>query len=1215
MSHSFNTAVLLVAALLVFSSNIAFGDEYPNDNLNIEAQPLASALREFSEQTGLQLGYAAALAEGKRSNGVEDIDDPAVALDALLDSTGLEHRFVNDDTVVIRAAVAEDEGGSDPGKAQPTPSPALMAQASAAQKKTHQNQTSGQSRDAVSTLYGTVRGFVTEAYLAGALVTIVETSQSTSTDELGNYRFPNVAAGSYTLHVSFLGLTDGVMPIRVSAAQGLRQDFVLTSRVDEIVVYGSRSARALALNRERTSENVSTVISADLLGSFTGTTISDVLRRAPGVSFQRDVATGEGTNIIVRGLSPDFNAVQLNGLNLPVGSGLGRAPDLSNLLVDSVDSITINKTLLPSHDSAGTGGLIQIETKSPLGRAGRTASFTVESGRRSKDFADDFLFSGIVSGVFGESKNFGLSASVQYREATNQTISYSSEFAPGLYLPLDPGGGTAIDGLQFIDPRLRFPFEDGNGEVYTSRASSSFSTIDTSTLAATLSGEWQVAEHTRLQLDIQRTQQERDSYTSTIAIQATAAAPFPGGLFGFVGNYQPLPVQALNGEIRQALSLNGGLRVSQNYIDSPDAEDITDTISFRGETEVGKWRFDYAAGYADGSRSMPRSTNAAVEVRDLIASGLLLPAATDAVEGRVITPFGPRRGSGYPLPLLSEAGWAFANDPANYDLAAASSLRSEGRNERISGKFSTRYDFDNTRLKYFEAGVNFETSEFTDENSSITYLSNLPFDPLNPVGGLPTPSLAMLGLGFSGMTNLSDIGISRGFETVSESDIRAFLGNIDTLTGSINSPLARVAFDPHPLEAGTFTRETELAVYFQGRVDIGRLEIIGGVRLSDVEVDANRLVTPQLFDVNGNPDLAFAAEFTQVAQDTATVTSLLPRLLLNFRKNDNVVFRGGYFLSVARPQIFSLSSTQIVSLDLQATSGPGFNRPELSIQEGNPGLKPARTHNLDVSMEIYNNNIGVIKVGGFYKRIDNLIESNSILTGAGLVGVNLPDHPAFQNLPQNVLIRRTRPENNDSSAYIWGVEAHVERQFSFLPGFWDGLGVFANYTYSKSSKDSRDTWVSSPVLDADGNFSFIPDPFNPFSAGDILTEEVNYVRSSVPFDQQPEHSGTVAITYNKYNIDTALTYGFQSQLRIANGNFGFSRYNEATETLDFRVEYLLDRLAGTYRIYLEATDLLKGSRDVDLETSSGGVNGVPRITTEGVYLGGRAIKLGVTSSF
>ena len=86
-------------------------DSVGQSRLKIKAQPLTSALLDFSEQTGLQIGFAAYLVNGKETQGVEDIDDPAVLLDQLLANTGLRYQFVNRKTVVIRTAASAREAG------------------------------------------------------------------------------------------------------------------------------------------------------------------------------------------------------------------------------------------------------------------------------------------------------------------------------------------------------------------------------------------------------------------------------------------------------------------------------------------------------------------------------------------------------------------------------------------------------------------------------------------------------------------------------------------------------------------------------------------------------------------------------------------------------------------------------------------------------------------------------------------------------------------------------------------------------------------------------------------------------------------------------------------------------------------------------------------------------------------------------------------------
>jgi len=1211
--------------------------------IDIAHQPMNAALQKLSQEFDIQIASFSEDISGKTVRKLSGKYTLSGALSALLDDSGLQYFRVDDRTIAVGTPARISAQFSKAGFQPISFNTAADYEANLA---FYQEDEADVASDNVAVVNGAVNGRVkaigSEAYLEGALVTIVETGQTTTTDDLGNFSFANISPGSYTLQVSYLGFGDGTAQIRVSSAEEIRQDFAMEGVFEEIIIYGSRSARAQALNQERTAENVSSVISADLLGNFTGSTISDVLRRASGVAFQRNTTTGEGSNIIVRGMSPDFNGVQLNGLNLPVGSGVGRSSDLGNLLVDSVDKITINKTLLPSHDSAGTGGLVQIETKSPLGRPDRYASFTMEGGKRGKGFGDDFQISGIVSGVFGSEKNFGLSAAVQYRETTNKTISYDAGIIAGQALPLDPGGGTGITSLRFIDPRRQFPFEQGIDQYYVTSSRGSFIQTDSSTLAVTLSGEWQVADHTSLKMDMQRSTRKENRFRRLTSITARGAEDFDS--FSGFNNYQLRDVQALGGEERWALTLDNGFSVNQSYFITKDLKDVTDTISLRGETTLNKWQFNYSAGFAGATNTSPVNDEFFISAANPIASSLLLGAATDAAEGRVITPFGARTGNSNPQPLLSEAGWAIINDSGNYNFGALNGRSSKGRNNRYSGKFSGKYDFDGSHLKYIEIGVSLETSKFTTRNINRSIQPNTPPPPGGPPPGggpassgktlagktikshVPVVSVASLGIDFSDVADLSDIGIDQGFQFISQPDVEALIGNIDSLTGSPTSPLQEFAFDPHPLEADTFLKEEERVAYIQSRVDVGKLEIIGGARLSQVKVNSAHLTSPILFNEFNAPDIAFANEFTQLEKVTTTETKLLPRVVLNYRHSENLIFRGGYFMSTARPQVTQLSATKVLGLFQAPMFGPDFNQPMLFIQEGNPDLKPALTNNFDFSAEYYDDNIGVIKVGVFYKRINNLLENNRVLGGNTLDDVILPDHVAFENItPENTFIDRTRPENNPSIATIWGLELQAERQFTFLPSFWSGFGIFANYTYAKSSKEFSTIWNASPVLDADGNFTYLappPPPPPPPGGGapppppppvppQLVTEAVSVTYPSVSFDQQPKHSGTVALTYNKHNIDAALTYGFQSKLQTSINDFGLNGYNEKVETVDFRIEYQLEKFDGKFRIYLEARDLLKGVRDADLETSlgsSGIING-------GTYLGGRSIKLGVTGSF
>lgn len=206
--------------------------------------------------------------------------------------------------------------------------------------------------------------------------------------------------------------------------------------------------------------------------------------------------------------------------------------------------------------------------------------------------------------------------------------------------------------------------------------------------------------------------------------------------------------------------------------------------------------------------------------------------------------------------------------------------------------------------------------------------------------------------------------------------------------------------------------------------------------------------------------------------------------------------------------------------------------------------------------------------------------------------MTLPNSPYFQGAPyfdpahlENYFITGTAPINSPHAATLWGLEGRFERQFDFLPGALGGLGIIANYTFTHSSRWQRYSWAYAPS-GTNGLYEF----------------------SGVPFNQQPKHTGTVALTYNKYGFDGTLTYGFQSRKLVNFSPRGLSVYDQSVQTLDLRAEYYFDR-ARKYRIYLEGSDLLKGTRTPDLQQIVGGYY------TGATYLGGRKFKIGAGATF
>jgi len=79
-------------------------------SFDIPAQSLATALQQFTEQSGVQVGYTAALGAGLQSPGVSGSFSAPEALSRLLTGTGLTYRFTSANAVVLEQAPAAAAG-------------------------------------------------------------------------------------------------------------------------------------------------------------------------------------------------------------------------------------------------------------------------------------------------------------------------------------------------------------------------------------------------------------------------------------------------------------------------------------------------------------------------------------------------------------------------------------------------------------------------------------------------------------------------------------------------------------------------------------------------------------------------------------------------------------------------------------------------------------------------------------------------------------------------------------------------------------------------------------------------------------------------------------------------------------------------------------------------------------------------------------------------
>lgn len=221
---------------------------------------------------------------------------------------------------------------------------------------------------------GVLRGRVLDdngLALPGANLVVKELSRTgTVTNVDGNFSLTSVAAGSYTLKVSYIGYATVEQAVTVTDGQTASYTIRLTAGVtlgEEILILGDRlQGQAKALNQQKNNTNITNIVASDQIGRFPDANIGDAMKRITGVTMQYD--QGEARDIIVRGMAPQLNSVMLNGERIPSAEGDNRRIQMDLIPADMIQTIEVNKAVTPDMDADAIGGAVNLVTrKAPSG--------------------------------------------------------------------------------------------------------------------------------------------------------------------------------------------------------------------------------------------------------------------------------------------------------------------------------------------------------------------------------------------------------------------------------------------------------------------------------------------------------------------------------------------------------------------------------------------------------------------------------------------------------------------------------------------------------------------------------------------------------------------------------------------------------------------------------------------------------------------------------
>ena len=221
------------------------------------------------------------------------------------------------------------------------------------------------SNDASAQKVGAIQGKITEYSngepIFGANVFIVELSRGAASDLDGKYEVERIPVGSYSLRVSFLGMKTKLIEVTVKANETLTLDIALEAELVEgevIEIMGQALGQAAAIKDQMNSNTIVNVVSAERISELPDQNAAESIGRLPGVSVQRNA--GEASKVVVRGLSPKFNSITVNGVRLPGSDPNDRSVDLSLIPSDVLSGIEVYKALTPDKDGDAIGGTVNL---------------------------------------------------------------------------------------------------------------------------------------------------------------------------------------------------------------------------------------------------------------------------------------------------------------------------------------------------------------------------------------------------------------------------------------------------------------------------------------------------------------------------------------------------------------------------------------------------------------------------------------------------------------------------------------------------------------------------------------------------------------------------------------------------------------------------------------------------------------------------------------
>ena len=203
------------------------------------------------------------------------------------------------------------------------------------------------------------------------------------------------------------------------------------AEVETIAVKGFRQSLLKNRDFKRDALVSQDSIVAEDIADFPDLNLADSLQRIPGIAITRE--GGEGRQISVRGLGPDFTRVELNGMDVLATSGTSmdsrgqgnrsRGFDFNVFASELFSQIDVKKSFSASMDEGGIAGTVALRPAKPFDYQGFNGAVSAQLGTNSLTEDTSPRLATVLSNTWD---NFGALFSLAYSERDTMEKGYNT---------------------------------------------------------------------------------------------------------------------------------------------------------------------------------------------------------------------------------------------------------------------------------------------------------------------------------------------------------------------------------------------------------------------------------------------------------------------------------------------------------------------------------------------------------------------------------------------------------------------------------------------------------------------------------------------------------------------------------------------------------------------------------------------------------------------